>query len=42
MKTFKYSVGNSVLTQEQREFYEKNGYLVFRHLINDDVLDECR
>ncbi|XP_077272630.1 phytanoyl-CoA dioxygenase, peroxisomal-like [Temnothorax americanus] len=29
------------LTMKQRMFYEKNGYLVFPHLIPQDVLDKC-
>lgn len=42
MKPFKYTVGNSVLTNEQRKFYEENGYIIFRHLVSDELIEECR
>lgn len=42
MTSYKYTVGNSVLTKEQRDFYEENGYLVFRHLVSDDIIEQCR
>ena len=29
---FKYTLDNDFLTREQREFYEKNGYLVIKGL----------
>ncbi|NP_001280355.1 uncharacterized protein LOC100165994 [Acyrthosiphon pisum] len=38
---YKYSVSDSVLTREQRDFYEINGYLVIPKLIPDYLLDRC-
>lgn len=38
---YKYSVSDSTLTREQRDFYEVNGYLVIRKLIPDYLLDRC-
>jgi len=47
VKTFKYTVDPSpgeppILSQAQREFYEENGYLVFRRLVPVDELDVYR
>lgn len=39
---FKYTQGNSVLTDAQREFYDKNGYILIRNLVDHKVIDECR
>lgn len=39
---YKYSVRNSILSDEQRKFYEENGYIVFRHLVDEELLEECR
>lgn len=39
---FQYTIDNSLLTWEQRKFYEENGFIVFRKLIEDDLLEECR
>ncbi|XP_050436071.1 phytanoyl-CoA dioxygenase, peroxisomal-like isoform X2 [Adelges cooleyi] len=38
---YKYSVSNLALTNEQREFYESNGYLVVPKLVPDYLLDRC-
>lgn len=40
---FQYSINaNELLTVDQQEFYEKNGYLLIPKLIEDEVLDQCR
>jgi len=39
---FRYTLDNPVLTLEQRQFYEDNGFLVIRHLIEPGLLDLCR
>lgn len=36
-----FTDNNSVLTDEQRTFYEKNGFIMFRNLVNHKLLDEC-
>lgn len=38
---YKYSVSDSMLTKEQRDFYEVNGYLVIPKLVPDYLLDRC-
>ncbi|XP_026277846.1 phytanoyl-CoA dioxygenase, peroxisomal-like [Frankliniella occidentalis] len=38
----RYTLDNPRLTFEQRKFYEDNGYLLFKKLIDEDFLDECR
>ncbi|XP_057368698.1 phytanoyl-CoA dioxygenase, peroxisomal-like isoform X1 [Daphnia carinata] len=37
-----YSLDNPKLTLEQREFYENNGFLVIKNLIDDSFLDKCK
>ncbi|KAL5232792.1 hypothetical protein ACI65C_000202 [Semiaphis heraclei] len=37
----KYSVSDSTLTRQQRDFYEINGYLVIPKLVPDYLLDRC-
>ncbi|EFN85472.1 phytanoyl-CoA dioxygenase, peroxisomal [Harpegnathos saltator] len=39
--SFRYTLDNNRFTMKQRIFYEKNGYLVFPGLIEQDVLDKC-
>jgi len=39
---YKYTNDGLYLIDEQRAFYEKNGFVVFRKLVDDEVLDECR
>ena len=39
---FKYTLDNSVLSYEQREFYERNGFLVCRSLVPQHNLDRYR
>lgn len=41
-RKYVYTLDNNLLTSDQRTFYEGNGYLVIRKLIEDEVLDECR
>lgn len=41
MCNYKYSVSDFVLTNEQRYFYETNGYLVIPKLVPDFLLDRC-
>jgi len=38
-KRFRFTLDNPRLTVEQREFYEENGYIVFRNLIPHHQLD---
>ncbi|KAF4522302.1 hypothetical protein B566_EDAN011012 [Ephemera danica] len=38
---FQYTMDDTLLSLEQREFYEKNGYLVISKLVEDSLLDEC-
>lgn len=40
---FQYSLnGNNLLTEEQREWYDMNGYLVVPKLIDHETLENCR
>lgn len=39
---FKYTLDNDFLTSEQREFYEKNGYLVIKGLYPQAELEIYR
>merc|ERR1712131_297236 len=42
-KSFRFTVSdNGLLTRSQREFYEKNGFLVVPNLIPHELIDECR
>ncbi|KAI4467307.1 phytanoyl-coa alpha-hydroxylase [Holotrichia oblita] len=38
---FKYTKNNTFLTDEQRKFYEENGFIVFKKLISDEILNQC-
>lgn len=40
--TYTLSNGDGVLTEQDREFYETNGYLVVRNLISPQTLDKYR
>lgn len=37
---FKYTLPNNILTDEQRQFYDDNGFLVIEKLIPDELLDK--
>lgn len=39
---FRYSLDNPLLTLEQRQFYEENGFIVIRNLVEPALLDACR
>ena len=39
---FTVSDKNGLLSRSQREFYEKNGFLVIPGLIPDQMIEECR
>ncbi|XP_066284697.1 phytanoyl-CoA dioxygenase, peroxisomal-like [Branchiostoma lanceolatum] len=39
---FRYTVDGGVLTHEQRQFYEENGFLVIKDLISHDKIDVYR
>ena len=39
---YKYTLDNSTLTGEQRDDYEKNGFLVMRNLVPSDALDRFK
>lgn len=41
MFDYKYSISDLILTKEQRDFYEINGYLVVPKLVPDYLLDRC-
>jgi hypothetical protein len=38
---FRYSVDNPLLTPQQREFYEINGYIVIPKVIEPQLLQDC-
>lgn len=42
LEKFAYTRSDGCLTDEQREFYEKNGFLVIRNLISEKKLDKYR
>ncbi|NWR57843.1 PAHX protein, partial [Bucorvus abyssinicus] len=37
-----YTLDNDVLTTEQRQFYEDNGYLLIRKLVSDEDIERFR
>ncbi|XP_067931714.1 phytanoyl-CoA dioxygenase, peroxisomal-like [Watersipora subatra] len=39
---FRYTLPNSILTQNQREFYERNGFLVVKGLVKPENIDIYR
>jgi len=39
---FRYTMDNTLLSLEQRQFYEENGYLVVRKLVDSKLLDACK
>jgi hypothetical protein len=39
---YRYTLPNGVLTNEQREFYEKNGFIVIRNLVSPETLEKYR
>ena len=43
-KYFQYTLtdNNGLLTRDQRQFYEKNGFLVIPNLVPHEMIDECR
>ncbi|XP_077294009.1 phytanoyl-CoA dioxygenase, peroxisomal-like [Arctopsyche grandis] len=41
-QNYEYTLDCGPLTKEQKDFYEKNGYLVIKKLIPDDILEKCR
>ncbi|XP_044136025.1 phytanoyl-CoA dioxygenase, peroxisomal-like isoform X1 [Bufo gargarizans] len=40
--TFRYTLDNNLLTPEQRQFYEENGFLVIKNLVSHKDIDEFR
>lgn len=42
MGSYKYTTSGFNLNKEQRDFYEENGYIVIRNLVNHNLLDDCR
>ncbi|GJQ84149.1 hypothetical protein Trydic_g22011, partial [Trypoxylus dichotomus] len=40
--TFRYTKNSKYLTNEHRQFYEENGYIIFRSLVSHESLDEYR
>ncbi|KAF5302079.1 hypothetical protein FQR65_LT08629 [Abscondita terminalis] len=41
-KKYYYTKDNDYLTNQQRDFYEENGYLIVRNLVDSDLIDQCR
>jgi len=41
-KKYRFTLPNGNLTNEQRDFYEKNGYIVIRKLVQQDKLEHFR
>jgi len=39
---FRYTQDNTLLSPEQRQFYEENGYIVLRKLVDSNLLDTCK
>ncbi|XP_075383216.1 phytanoyl-CoA dioxygenase, peroxisomal-like isoform X2 [Mycteria americana] len=39
---FRYTLDNDVLTTEQRQFYEDNGYLLIKKLVSDEDIERFR
>lgn len=39
---YKYTVSNNTITVEQRDFYEKNGYLLIRNVVPQSDLDKYK
>ncbi|XP_025947074.1 phytanoyl-CoA dioxygenase, peroxisomal [Apteryx rowi] len=39
---FCYTLDNDVLTTEQRQFYEENGYLIIKKLVSDEDIERFR
>lgn len=33
---------NTILTLEQRDFYEENGYIIIRNIIEDDLIEQLK
>lgn len=38
----RYTLDNNVLSLEQRQFYEENGFLVIKNLISDEDIERFR
>jgi len=43
-KRYKYTISsnNGILSSEQRDFFEINGFIIIRHLINETLLDRFK
>ncbi|XP_054255439.1 phytanoyl-CoA dioxygenase, peroxisomal isoform X2 [Indicator indicator] len=41
-RQFRYTLDNDVLTEEQRQFYEDNGYLLIKKLVSDEDIERFR
>lgn len=39
---FRYTLDNPLLSLEQRQFYEDNGFLVVPRLVSSQLLDACK
>ena len=39
---FRYTLDNPLLTLEQRQFYEENGFIVIRNLVEPALIDACK
>lgn len=40
--SFRYTRDNNVLSLEQRQFYEENGFLVIKNLVSDADIERFR
>jgi len=38
---FRFTLDSTPLSESQRQFYEENGYIVFRNLVSHDLLNRC-
>ncbi|KAK4874187.1 hypothetical protein RN001_013547 [Aquatica leii] len=41
-RRYEYTKDSVYLTNEQRDFYEENGYLIIRDLVDPELLDACK
>ena len=39
---FRYTLDNPLLTLEQHQFYEDNGFIVVKNLVDHKLLDACK
>lgn len=42
MNSYIFTDNGDFLSDAQRDFYEENGYIIFKNLVNHDLLDKCQ